>query len=91
MLEELVENSKDVENSRQQIQEETIFSEDSTIEIESEIILGAESREKKPFLEPLKRNRFFLVRVLYHILRSIWIVAMVVGGFIAWIISLLFI
>ena len=47
--------------------------------------------EKKPFLEPLKTNRFFLVRILYYVLRSIWIVAMIVGSLIAWIISLLFI
>lgn len=48
-------------------------------------------QKKVPLLEPLKTNRFFLVRVLYFILRSIWIIAMIIGGFIAWIISLLFI
>ena len=49
------------------------------------------SNKKISILEPLKTNRFLIIRLLYHFLRSVWIVAMVVGGFIAWIISMLFI
>ena len=61
------------------------------IEKELQTVEEGKVAEKKPLIEPLKTSRFFLIRVLYHILRSIWIVAMIIGGLIAWIISLLFI
>lgn len=66
-------------------------SENSESELNVETTQQAIIQKKVPLLEPLKTNRFFLVRVLYFILRSIWIIAMIIGGFIAWIISLLFI
>lgn len=46
---------------------------------------------QKSFSEKWKTSRFFLVRGSFVVLRSIWMVVMVVGGFIAWLISLLFI
>lgn len=39
------------------------------------------------FLEGLKNSRFWLVRAIYFMVASIWTVVMIVGGFIAWLIS----
>lgn len=66
-------------------------SDSKSIETESESIGTSIVEKKVPFLEPLKTNRFFLIRVLYYLLRSIWIVVMIIGGILAWIISMLFI
>lgn len=91
MLEGKFENNADVPDSLLETSQTVFLPENTSNEIESQPNLQEIVPDKKPFLEPLKTNRFFLIRVLYHILRSIWIVAMIVGGFIAWIISLLFI
>ena len=85
------ENKTVYKNSPLEMQDVVISPENEFVQPESEVVKEQIVREKKPLLEPLKTNRFFAVRILYHILRSIWIVAMIVGGFIAWIISLLFI
>ncbi len=66
-------------------------SDSKSIETESEFVGTSIVEKKVPFLEPLKTNRFFLIRVLYYLLRSIWIVVMIIGGILAWIISMLFI
>lgn len=47
--------------------------------------------EKKSFSERWKTNRFWLIRGTYFFLRSVWLIVMFIGGFIAWLISLLFI
>jgi len=47
--------------------------------------------EKESFSDRWKNNRFWLVRGSYHFLRTVWLIVMAVGGFIAWLISLLFI
>lgn len=39
------------------------------------------------FLEQLKTSRFWLVRGIYFIVASIWTIVMIVGGFIAWLVS----
>lgn len=52
----------------------------------------AERREgKTSILEKLKTHRFLMVRAIYYTLHSIWLAAMAIGGFIAWLISFLFI
>lgn len=43
------------------------------------------------FSDRWENSRFLALRILYHILRSAWTVVMVVGGFIAWLIAMLFI
>lgn len=53
--------------------------------------LESEIEEKLPFLERWKTSRFFLLRGIYYVLYSVWMIVVVVGGFIAWLISLLFI
>ncbi|WP_310992037.1 hypothetical protein [Aequorivita marina] len=50
-----------------------------------------EVAEKKSFSERWKTNRFWLVRGTYHVLRSVWMAVMLIGGFIIWLISFLFI
>ena len=47
--------------------------------------------EKESFSERWSNSRFWLVRGSYVVLRAVWTVVMVIGGFIAWLISLLFI
>ena len=49
------------------------------------------TEEKRSFSDRWKNNRFWLIRATYHVLRTIWIVVMAIGAFIAWLISLLFI
>ncbi|QAA80451.1 hypothetical protein EI546_01325 [Aequorivita sp. H23M31] len=46
---------------------------------------------EKSFAERWKTNRFWLVKGSYYILHTVWMIVMIVGGFIAWLISLLFI
>ena len=46
------------------------------------------SKEKEPvFFEKYISHRYFLVRFIAKIIRSIWIVFMAIGMFIAWLIS----
>lgn len=42
------------------------------------------------FFEKLKNNRFWLVRVFYTIVSAVWTIVVVIGGFIAWLVSILF-
>lgn len=47
--------------------------------------------KREEVIEKWKKHRFWLVRISYLILHSIWIVAVSIGGFIAWLISILFV
>jgi len=49
------------------------------------------AKPKQSFTDRWKYNRFWLIRASYHVLRTIWIIVMAIGAFIAWLISLLFI
>lgn len=42
------------------------------------------------FFEKLKNNRFWPVRVFYTIVSAVWTIVVVIGGFIAWLVSVLF-
>lgn len=64
-------------------QESSTFKE-PTREVKPEI-------ERESFSERWSNSRFWLVRGSYVVLRAVWTVVMVIGGFIAWLISLLFI
>lgn len=57
----------------------------------TESVLESEIIEDKSFSERWKTNRFFLIRGAYYVIVSIWVVFMAVGGFIAWLIAMLFI
>lgn len=46
---------------------------------------------KQSFSDRWKNNRFWLLRASYHVLRTVWIIVMAIGAFIAWLISMLFI
>lgn len=58
---------------------------------EHKSVLEAEIVKKKPFDERWKTNRFFLVRGTYFVLKSVWMIVMGIGAFIAFVISMLFI
>lgn len=59
---------------------------DAEVDLETEVEDGKES-----FTERWRTSRFWLVKGSYHVLRSIWLTVMVIGGFIVWLISFLFI
>lgn len=69
----------------------TLTSMNNSSKAESAPVLEAEIVDNRSFSERWKTNRFWLVRGSYTVLRSVWIVAMFIGGAIAWLISLLFI
>ena len=69
----------------------TLTSKNTSRETEPESILEAEGDEKVSFFERWKTSRFWLVRGTYYVLYSVWMIVVVIGGFIAWLISLLFI
>ena len=72
-------------------QDSTLSSKNNSLETEPEPRTEAEVLEKSTFSERWKTSRFWLIRGIYHVLRSVWMVVMVIGGFIVWLISLLFI
>lgn len=61
------------------------------IETEPEAILKTKVVVEKSFTERWKTHRFWLVRGTYYVLYSVWMIVMVIAGFIAWLVSLLFI
>lgn len=60
-------------------------------ESDSPTILETDSLIKPSFSDKWQTNRFLIVRGSYYIVRTVWMTVMVIGGFIAWLISLLFI
>lgn len=60
-------------------------------EKDTEPVLEDDAAQEQSFSERWKTNRFWLVRATYHVFYSVWIVVMAIGGFIAWLIALLFI
>ncbi|MCG2431087.1 hypothetical protein [Aequorivita xiaoshiensis] len=80
----------ELENANLDKQELEVSSTNNESKIEPEIVSDPEGEEDS-FTEKWKNNRFLLIRGTYYLLHSIWMVIMVVGGFIAWLIALLFI
>lgn len=59
---------------------------------ELRLLREAEKRANRKWTtEKLKEHPNILIRISFLILNSIWIMAMAIGGFIAWLISFLFI
>lgn len=63
---------------------ELAFQEQEKARIEKAI---ARSKEKPSLYERYSKHRFLVVRILAKVLQSIWLAAMAIGVFIAWIIS----
>lgn len=72
-------------------QDLALSSKNNSIETESDAILEAEVEEKKSFIEKWRTSRFWLIKGTYYVLRSVWMTVMIIGGFIVWLISFLFI
>ncbi|NGX84800.1 hypothetical protein [Aequorivita sp. KMM 9714] len=79
----------ELENANLEKQESELPSTNNENKIDPEIV--SEPEEEDSFTEKWRNNRFLLIRGTYYLLHSIWMVIMVVGGFIAWLIALLFI
>ncbi len=73
------------------IRDSTLTPKNKKEKIHSDSDLIEKPVEKKSFAERWKTHRFWLVKGLYYLLHTIWMIVMIVGGFIAWLISLLFI
>lgn len=60
-----------------------------------EIVLKTSSEKlvstEKKFSERMKTHKFWLVRAIYFVFYSVWMVVMAIGMFIAWLIAMLFI
>ena len=72
-------------------QDSTLAPKNNSRETEPEPVLKSEVLMEKSLSERWKTNRFWLVSAIYYVLRSVWMIVMVIGGFIVWLISLLFI
>ncbi|MDC8000005.1 hypothetical protein POV26_03075 [Aequorivita todarodis] len=83
------------ENGNFEIDNPALTPEDSTSRIPSQkkepTTVSEVEIEKESFSQRWRTSRFWLVRGSYIVLRAVWTVVMVIGGFIAWLISLLFI
>lgn len=53
--------------------------------------LNSKNSEGKSFLARWKTSRFWVIRAIYIFLVSVWTIVMIIGGFILWLISFLFI
>lgn len=91
MAEQYGNNAKENKGSGLAVQDDISSPTDVLGENEHEHVLEAEVVQETSFSERWKTHNFLLVRGSYFVLRSVWMVAMFIGGLIAWIISLLFI
>ena len=91
MSQQIYDDNLEQDNFVLEAQESTSTSKDETRAAKLESDFQEIVVEKKSFSERWKTNRFWLVRGSFHVLKSVWMVAVVIGGFIAWLISLLFI
>lgn len=86
--------SKQIDNDNVEHDSSFLENQDSTLTSKNnsrKTAPEAEVVEDKSFSERWKANRFWLVRGSYQFLRSVWTIVMFIGGFIVWLISLLFI
>ncbi|MEM0516954.1 MULTISPECIES: hypothetical protein [Aequorivita] len=58
---------------------------------EQKLTVKSEVVENSSFFYRWENSRFWLLRGIFNVLRSVWMIVMLIGGFIAWLISLLFI
>ena len=60
-------------------------------EAEQKVLLRSPIVNEKTFAERMKTNRFWLVRGVYYVFYSVWMIVMTIGIAIAWLIAMLFI
>lgn len=86
-------NSDNIErdSSVLEAQDSKLTFENSVLEMNSEADSELDVVKKRSLSEAWQTNRFWLVRGSYYFLRSVWTIVMLIGGFIVWLISLLFI
>lgn len=68
-----------------------LISDHKSKEAERKALLENPIVNEKPFSERMKSNRFWLVRGVYYIFYSVWMIVMGIGMAIAWLIAMLFI
>ena len=71
--------------------EARLLSEHQTKEAEQQALFENPVVKEKSFAERIKTNRFWLVRGIYKVFYSVWMIAMGIGMCIAWLIAMLFI
>lgn len=50
--------------------------------------------EKKPssfelYIQKMRNHRFWIVRIFFEIIYKTWVIAMAIGGFIAWLVAMI--
>lgn len=91
MPQQIKKDNDEMDDSDLKAPDTILTSENITIQSEVEDDQQTDVVKKKSFLIKMKTNRFFLVRFIYYILFSIWLIAVMIAGLIAWIISMLLI
>ena len=68
-----------------------LISDQKSREAERKAALENPIIKEKSFADRMKTHRFWLVRGVFYIFYSVWMVVMAIGMFIAWLIAMLFI
>lgn len=72
-------------------QDLTLTSRNKLSESELMPVLKTELLAEKSFSNRWKTHRFWLVRAIYYVFYSVWMIVMGIGTLIAWLIAMLFI
>ncbi len=91
MSQQIDDDNLEPQNSILKPTNSSLTSKNNSKKPEPETVYEAEAVAKKSFSQRWETSRFWLVRGSYIVLRSVWMVVMFIGGFIVWLISLLFI
>lgn len=91
MSQQIEKDNDEIEDTYLKALDTILTSDNITSKIEVDDDQQTDVVKKKSFLVKMKTNRFFLVRFIYYILFSVWLIAVTIAGLIAWIISMLLI
>ncbi len=91
MSEQIYNDSVEQDTSVSRTQDSTLSNKTNQREINSDPLMKAKVVEEPSFLDKWQNNRFWLIKGSFYLLRSVWMIVMGIGAFIAFIISMLFI
>lgn len=91
MQQQMYKDKVEYDGSGLESQDATLLSRNNSKKTAPKAVLETKVLEKPSLTERWKTHQFLLVRGTYYVLYSVWMIVMVIAGFIAWLISLLFI
>lgn len=91
MSQQIEKDNDEIDDTVLKAQDAILTSEHITSEAAAEDDQQSDIEKMKSFFVKMKTHRFFLIRFIYYILFSIWLIAVMIAGLIAWIISMLLI